>query len=163
MLIEPDEDTCNLGAGKLAAALTPDVKAVLAVHLYGQLADMPAIAQLCRERGLLLLEDAAQAHGAKLLVGLGQEFRRLHRRHRRLEPEPDAARGMDRDLLAHDRAHQPAEPRRHLAPNGMAHVLQHACEIGIDARQMAHRFLQVGIIEDDLAHAPGIARRARPL
>jgi dTDP-4-amino-4,6-dideoxygalactose transaminase len=37
-----------------------------AVHLYGQLADMPAIAQLCRERGLLLLEDAAQAHGAHI-------------------------------------------------------------------------------------------------
>jgi dTDP-4-amino-4,6-dideoxygalactose transaminase len=64
VLVEPDEDTCNLGAGKLAAALTPDVKAVLAVHLYGQLADMPAIANLCRERGLLLLEDAAQSHGA---------------------------------------------------------------------------------------------------
>jgi len=66
VLVEPDEDTCNLGAGKLAAALTPDVKAVLAVHLYGQLADMPAIARLCRERGLLLLEDAAQSHGAQI-------------------------------------------------------------------------------------------------
>ena len=50
VLVEPDEDTLNLGAAKLAAALTPNVKAVLAVHLYGQLADMPAIAQLCRER-----------------------------------------------------------------------------------------------------------------
>ena len=66
VLVEPDEDTFNLGAANLAAALTPDVKAVLAVHLYGQLADMPAIAQLCRERGLLLLEDAAQAHGAEV-------------------------------------------------------------------------------------------------
>ena len=66
VLIEPDEDTFNLGAGKLAAALTPDVKAVLVVHLYGQLADMPAISQLCRDRGLLLLEDAAQAHGAHI-------------------------------------------------------------------------------------------------
>ena len=66
VLVEPDEDTFNLGAAKLAAALTPDVKAVLAVHLYGQLADMPAIANLCRERGLLLLEDAAQAHGAEV-------------------------------------------------------------------------------------------------
>ena len=66
VLVEPDEDTCNLGAGKLAAALTPEVKAVLAVHLYGQLADMPAIAKLCRERGLLLLEDAAQSHGAHI-------------------------------------------------------------------------------------------------
>ena len=66
VLVEPDEDTLNLGAAKLAAALTPNVKAVLAVHLYGQLADMPAIAKLCRERGLLLLEDAAQAHGAHI-------------------------------------------------------------------------------------------------
>lgn len=66
VLVEPDEDTFNLGAATLAAALTPDVKAVLAVHLYGQLADMPAISRLCRERGLLLLEDAAQAHGARL-------------------------------------------------------------------------------------------------
>ena len=66
VLVEPDEATFNLGAVKLAAALTPDVKAVLAVHLYGQLADMPAIAQLCRERGLLLLDDAAQAHGAQI-------------------------------------------------------------------------------------------------
>jgi dTDP-4-amino-4,6-dideoxygalactose transaminase len=66
VLVEPDEDTFNLGADKLAAVLTPDVKAVLVVHLYGQLADMPAISQLCRDRGLLLLEDAAQAHGASL-------------------------------------------------------------------------------------------------
>lgn len=66
VLVEPDEDTFNLGATKLAAALTPDVKAVLAVHLYGQLADMPAIAELCRVRGLLLLEDAAQSHGAQV-------------------------------------------------------------------------------------------------
>jgi dTDP-4-amino-4,6-dideoxygalactose transaminase len=66
VLVEPDEDTFNLSTAKLAAALTPDVKAVLAVHLYGQLADMPAIAKLCRDRGLLLLEDAAQAHGAHI-------------------------------------------------------------------------------------------------
>ena len=66
VLVEPDEDTFNLGVAKLVAALTPDVKAVLAVHLYGQLADMPAIAKLCRERGLLLLEDAAQSHGAHI-------------------------------------------------------------------------------------------------
>lgn len=66
VLVEPDEDTFNLGAEKLEAALDPGVKAVLAVHLYGQLADMPGIVEICRKRGLLLLEDAAQAHGASL-------------------------------------------------------------------------------------------------
>ena len=66
VLVEPDERTFNLGAAGLEAALTPEVKAVLAVHLYGQLADMPGISELCRRRGLLLLEDAAQAHGAEL-------------------------------------------------------------------------------------------------
>jgi dTDP-4-amino-4,6-dideoxygalactose transaminase len=66
VLVEPDEDTFNLGVTKLSAALTADVKVVLAVHLYGQLADMPAIAKLCQERGILLLEDAAQAHGAQI-------------------------------------------------------------------------------------------------
>jgi dTDP-4-amino-4,6-dideoxygalactose transaminase len=66
VLVEPDEDTFNLGGVKLEAALTPEVKAVIAVHLYGQLADMPSIARICRERGLLLLEDAAQAHGAHI-------------------------------------------------------------------------------------------------
>jgi dTDP-4-amino-4,6-dideoxygalactose transaminase len=66
VLVEPDEDTFNLGAEKLEAALDPGVKAVLAVHLYGQLADMPGILEVCRKRGLLLLEDAAQAQGASL-------------------------------------------------------------------------------------------------
>jgi dTDP-4-amino-4,6-dideoxygalactose transaminase len=66
VLVEPDEGTFNLGVTKLSAALTTEVKAVLVVHLYGQLADMPAIAKLCSERGLLLLEDAAQAHGAQI-------------------------------------------------------------------------------------------------
>lgn len=66
VLVEPDEDTFNLGAEKLEAALDSGVKAVLAVHLYGQLADMPGIAEVCRRHGLLLLEDAAQAHGASL-------------------------------------------------------------------------------------------------
>lgn len=66
VLVESDEATFNLSAAKLATALTLDVKAVLAVHPYGQLSEMPAIAKLCHERGLLLLEDAAQAHGAPI-------------------------------------------------------------------------------------------------
>jgi dTDP-4-amino-4,6-dideoxygalactose transaminase len=66
ILVEPDEDTFNLSPAKLEAVLTPAVKVVMAVHLYGHLAEMPAISELCQRRGLLLLEDAAQAHGASL-------------------------------------------------------------------------------------------------
>ncbi|MFM9167785.1 MAG: DegT/DnrJ/EryC1/StrS family aminotransferase [Verrucomicrobiota bacterium] len=66
VLVEPDEATFNLSAAGLERALTSQVKAVMAVHLYGQLAEMPAIAELCHRKGLLLIEDAAQAHGAVL-------------------------------------------------------------------------------------------------
>jgi dTDP-4-amino-4,6-dideoxygalactose transaminase len=53
----------------IAAAITPRTKAVMPVHLYGQPANLEAIAPLCRKHGLHLVEDAAQAHGAKLADG----------------------------------------------------------------------------------------------
>lgn len=65
VLVEPD--ACfNLDPARLNAALTTRTKAVLAVHLYGQVADMPPITAFCRRHGLKLLEDCAQAHGASL-------------------------------------------------------------------------------------------------
>jgi len=48
----------------VAAAIGPRTRAIMAVHLYGQLADMPALAGLAERHRLLLIEDAAQAHGA---------------------------------------------------------------------------------------------------
>jgi dTDP-4-amino-4,6-dideoxygalactose transaminase len=59
-----DTATFNLTRQTVEAALTPATRAVMPVHLYGQLADVRGIGTLCRERNLLLLEDAAQAHGA---------------------------------------------------------------------------------------------------
>ncbi len=53
-----------LEAAAVEAALGPRVRAVLAVHMYGAPVDMDPLAALCRARGLSLLEDAAQAHGA---------------------------------------------------------------------------------------------------
>ncbi len=53
----------------IAAAITPRTKAVLPVHLYGQPANIDAIAPVCQKHGLHLIEDAAQAHGAKLKDG----------------------------------------------------------------------------------------------
>jgi len=62
--VEPAGGSFNVDAEGLAAAITPRTRAVMPVHLYGEPADPAAIAALCAQRGLLLIEDAAQAHGA---------------------------------------------------------------------------------------------------
>jgi len=62
--VEPDPDTFNIDPVKATLAITPRTKAILAVHLYGQIADMEALEQICDEGGLQLFEDACQAHGA---------------------------------------------------------------------------------------------------
>lgn len=64
ILVEPDEHTYNLCPIKTTAAITSNTKAILAVHLYGQLAPMPELMALAGQHGLLVLEDSAQAHGA---------------------------------------------------------------------------------------------------
>ncbi|PHR95980.1 MAG: aminotransferase [Leeuwenhoekiella sp.] len=64
VLVEPDETTFNLCPEKTAAAITSNTKAILPVHLYGQLSAMPEISHLAETHKLLVLEDSAQAHGA---------------------------------------------------------------------------------------------------
>lgn len=63
--VEPDPLTHNVTAEGLKAALTDATKAIMPVHLYGQPADMDAITALGRERGIPVIEDAAQAQGAR--------------------------------------------------------------------------------------------------
>jgi dTDP-4-amino-4,6-dideoxygalactose transaminase len=73
--VEPDEHTYNLDASALESAITTRTKAIIAVHLYGQPADMDAINQIAAPRGIKVIEDAAQAHGARykerVVGGLG--------------------------------------------------------------------------------------------
>lgn len=57
-------DTLLLTAETLEAAITSRTKAVIVVHLFGQMADMDALSRTAQEAGVLLIEDAAQAHGA---------------------------------------------------------------------------------------------------
>ena len=62
---EPFIETYNLNPAELKKKLSPKTKAVMPVHLYGQPCDMDSIMAIARERGLLVVEDCAQAHGAK--------------------------------------------------------------------------------------------------
>ncbi len=63
--VEPLDETFNLDPERIAAAITPRTRAIVPVHLYGQPADMNSIMAVARRHGLKVLEDAAQAHGAR--------------------------------------------------------------------------------------------------
>lgn len=62
--VEPNENTYNLDPERIECALTSNTKAIIAVHLYGQPADMDLINKIARKRGIKVIEDVAQAHGA---------------------------------------------------------------------------------------------------
>ena len=66
VLVEPDIATYNINPDNIEASITDKTKAILPVHIYGQLADMPAIMDIAKRHHLLVLEDSAQAHGASL-------------------------------------------------------------------------------------------------
>ncbi len=64
VLVDMDPATYNIDPNQIEAAITPATRAVIAVHLYGRLADMAAINQIAERHGLFVIEDACQAHGA---------------------------------------------------------------------------------------------------
>ncbi|QOJ09269.1 DegT/DnrJ/EryC1/StrS family aminotransferase [Nitrosomonas sp. H1_AOB3] len=63
--VEPDIKTHNIDPALIAAAITPRTRAIVPVHLYGQPADMDSIKKLASKHGLIVIEDAAQAQGAR--------------------------------------------------------------------------------------------------
>ncbi|NPV87521.1 MAG: DegT/DnrJ/EryC1/StrS family aminotransferase [Anaerolineae bacterium] len=65
VFVEPDPITYNMDVTKLEEAITDKTKAIIPVHLYGQPADMDAILAIARQRSLVVIEDACQAHGAR--------------------------------------------------------------------------------------------------
>ncbi|MBU0494883.1 MAG: DegT/DnrJ/EryC1/StrS family aminotransferase [Chloroflexi bacterium] len=64
VFVEIEPDTCNIDPTQIEAAITDKTKAIVPVHLYGQLANMPAIAEIARRHNLFTIEDCAQAIGA---------------------------------------------------------------------------------------------------
>lgn len=65
VLVDVDPDTYTLDPARLEAAITPRTKAIMPVHLYGQPADMDPIMEIAERHGLVVIEDACQAHGAQ--------------------------------------------------------------------------------------------------
>lgn len=63
VFVEPSVDTYNIDPNLIEGKITSKTKAILVVHLYGQLAEMDKINAICETHNLLLIEDAAQAHG----------------------------------------------------------------------------------------------------
>jgi len=65
VLVEPDHENFNISSENIEKKITTKTKMILAVHLYGELVDMEAISMLSKKHDLLVIEDAAQAHGAE--------------------------------------------------------------------------------------------------
>ena len=68
VLVEPRLETYNINPEEIEAKISSKTKAILPVHLYGQLCEMKAINEIAQKHNLLVIEDAAQSHGARFSV-----------------------------------------------------------------------------------------------
>lgn len=65
VFVDVEPRALTMDVNRVAAALSPRTKALLPVHLYGQPADLDPLREIAKDRGLILIEDAAQAHGSE--------------------------------------------------------------------------------------------------
>lgn len=66
ILVDVDERSMLMDISSVASRMTPRTKAIIPVHLYGRTVDLKPLRQLAQDRGITIIEDAAQAHGARL-------------------------------------------------------------------------------------------------
>src|SRR5262249_30196392 len=66
VFVDVDPLTFTLAPHRIAEAITPRTRAVIPVHMYGGMVDMPAVLEVARAHGLAVIEDASHAHGATL-------------------------------------------------------------------------------------------------
>ncbi len=106
VFVDIDPQTFTMDPAQVEAAITPRTKAIMPVHLYGQLADMDPIMAIAKKHGLVVIEDACQAHGAEYKgrragsigdMGCfsfypGQEPRRVRRRRHGRRPATPSTR-----------------------------------------------------------------------
>lgn len=156
VFVDCDPDTLLLDARQLDGAVTPRTRAVVAVHLYGRVAEMDAIAAWCAARGLPLVEDAAQAHGAghrgRRAGGLGAIAGFSFYPGKNLGAGGEAgAVTTDRDDLA--------ERVRRLRDHGQEARYHHA-EVGWNSRLDA---VQAAVLTVKLRHLPRWNARRRVL
>ena len=74
VFVDIDPRTFNIDPGQIEAAITPRTMAIMPVHLFGLVVDMDPIVEIARKRGLIIIEDACQSHGAEYKGGRAGSF-----------------------------------------------------------------------------------------
>ena len=112
VFVDIDPQTFNIDPAKIEAKISERTKAVIAVHLHGLCADVDPILEICKKHNLLLIEDAAQAHGAKYKGRKAGTLGDMAILQRAGQQEPALRRGR----LLRDQQRRPGRPRKPDAP-----------------------------------------------
>ncbi len=155
VFVDVEPDTLNLDPALLERAITPRTRAVVPVHIYGQVAEMAAIVEIARARGIAVLADAAQAVGARHAargVGAWGDAACLS-----FYPTKNVGACGDGGMLLTNRDDL-AERARRLRDHGSVRRYEHV-ELGLSSRLDE---LQAAFLRVKLVPAPGVEPPARP-
>jgi dTDP-4-amino-4,6-dideoxygalactose transaminase len=159
--VEPDPLTFNLDPQAVEAAIGRRTRAIMAVHLYGQLADMSALQTLAKRYRLLLIEDAAQAHGASSdgcragAFGDAAAFSFFPAKN--LGALGDGGAVVTNDAVL---AHRIAALRNYGSDVKYQHKFQ-GVNSRLDELQAALLRVKLNYLDDDIAHRRHVAQRYR--